>query len=569
MHRFRGEPPSPSIMRFSRDTLPYRLGFYADCPHSRLCFAPALALALAFVLLPICLLSPFDSDRTLPLLFLPAVWLGWKISRPVATAILILSLAVFGALLVSTAFAAHSARALVSVSAVAWVIAGGMVARNLAPCLPAVRLVLGGIALGAAIGGGMVLAGVGASYMGFPTYWGARIFSMHQYAGAVAGLGWLALRPASRGASLAALALTAAACVGLASSGSRAPLVGLAFMLACWLWRGSAENRRLLLRTIPVLTGVALLVSWWIGSPYATMGWWSAVSRTANASSLVDVASGRGYFWPVVWHQVWDSPWIGHGADAYQYIQPRLHGAQPHNAALQWLFEYGLAGTIPILLLLALGVTSLARENSSADGPEQTFRVWSAASLAGALAYGLFDGVFYHMVAFMPFAVFAGFALGGSEKCKAPVSPLPWHRVLRPGLLVALLAILLHGWLGLMLLRADKVGPDSPPAKLLRAFPSTTFGLNNWIKQWEQTHPEVVMDWITWAQSASNQQPEYHLAAVNVYLGRRDFISAERELRACLPKVRDIEVPDVERLLVGVSAKAREQASAPVPQSAK
>lgn len=547
----------------------YRFGFDTDCPRARPCFAPALALSLAFVLLPVCLLSPFDSDRSLPLLFLPAVWLGWKISRPVAPSVLVLSLAVFAALLVSTAFAGHSARALVSVSAVAWVIAGGMVARNLTPCLPAVRLVLGGIALGAVIGGGMVLAGAGGDYMDFPTYWGARIFSMHQYAGVVAGLGWLALRPATRGASLAALALTAAACVGLASSGSRAPLVGLAITLACWLWRGAGADRRLLVRTVPLLTGFALLISWWIGSPYATMGWWSAVSRTTSAASLADVASGRAYFWPVVWNQVWDSPWIGHGADAYQYIQPRLHGAQPHNALLQWLYEYGLAGTIPIALLLVLGLTRLLRKDPLPEGTEKTFRVWSCAALAGTLAYSLFDGVFYHMVAFMPFAVFAGFALGGGDSCPAPVSPLRWHRVLRPGLLAALLAILLHGWLGLMLLRAGKVEPDSPPARLLRAFPSTTFGLNNWIKHWEQAHPEVVMDWIKWAQSASNQQPEYHLAALQIYLDRRDFISAERELRACLPKVRDIEVADVERLLSGVSAKAREQASTPGSQGGK
>jgi len=549
-------------MSFFRVTLLSRLGFDADCPRSRPCFAPALALSLAFVLLPVCLLSPFDSDRTLPLLLVPAVALGWKISRPVTPAVLVPLLALFAAMLVSTAFAAHFARALVSVSAVAWVLAGGMVARNLAPCLPAVRLVLGGIALGAAIGGGMVLAGAGGSYMDFPTYWGPRIFSMHQYAGAVAGLGWLALRPASRSATLAALVLTAASCVGLASSGSRAPLVGLALTLACWFWRGADADRRLLLRTVPLLTGFALWVSWWIGTPYAATGWWSAVSRTANAASLTDMASGRAYFWPVVWNQIWTSPWIGHGADAYQFIQPRLHGAQPHNALLQWLYEYGLAGTIPVLLLMALGVAGLARGNPSTEGPDRTFRVWSAAGLAGTLAYGLFDGVFYHMVAFMPFAVFAGFALGGRGKCAAPISPLGWHRVLRPGLLVALLAILLHGWLGLMLLRATKVGPDSPPAKLLRAFPSNTFGLNNWIKQWEQTHPEAAMDWITWAQTHSNQQPEFHITAAQIYLNNRDFISAERELRACLPKVRDIELPDVERLLVGVSAKAREQAAA-------
>ncbi|MEY4489883.1 MAG: hypothetical protein RIQ79_2391, partial [Verrucomicrobiota bacterium] len=491
-------------MSFFSDKLPVCLGFKADEPESRSCFAPALALALAFILLPLCLLTPFDTDRTLPLLFLPAVWLGWKNSRPISPVLLSLVIAIFAAMLLSTVFAAHSARSLVSVSAVAWVIAGGMVARNLASCLPAVRLVLGGIALGAALGSGLVLAGAGGAYMDFPTYWGARIFSMHQYAGAVAGLGLWALRPSSRGYGLTVIVLCAVTCIGLASSGSRAPVAGLLIMLAAWFWRGGSQDRRLLLRAVPALAVVALTVSWLIGSPYATMGWWSAVARTANAASIQDVGSGRAYFWPVVWHQAWDSPWIGHGADAYQYIQPRLHGAQPHNALLQWLYEYGLAGTLPILLLLGAGIVGLARKDTAAEGPSRTFRIWAGAALAGALVYGLFDGVFYHMVAFMPVAVIAGFAIGANTGVARDnaVRLHTWHRVLRPGLLVALLAILLHGWLGFMLLRADKVEPDSPPARLLRAFPSTTFGLNNWINRWQQTRAEVALDWITWAQSA-------------------------------------------------------------------
>ncbi len=550
-------------MSFFSDQLPACLGFKADDPESRSCIAPALALALAFIVLPLCLLTPFDTDRSLPLLFLPAVWLGWKNSQPVSPGLLSLIIAIFAAMLLSTAFAAHSARSLVSVSAAAWVIAGGMVARNLTSSLPAVRLVLGGIVLGAALGSVLVLAGAGGAYMDFPTYWGARIFSMHQYAGVVAGLGLWALRPASPAARLAVIALCAVTCIGLASSGSRAPVAGLLIMLAAWFWRGGTTDRRLLLRTAPALAGVALTVSWLIGSPYATMGWWSAVARTANAASIQDVASGRAYFWPVVWHQVWNSPWFGHGADAYQYIQPRLHGSQPHNALLQWLYEYGLAGTFPIVLLLVAGVVGLTRKGPAPENPTRTFRIWAGSTLAGTFVYGLFDGVFYHMVAFMPAAVIAGFALGGQASV-APGNSVylrNWHRILRPGLLAALLAILLHGWLGFMLLRAGNVEPDSPPARLLRAFPSTTFGLKNWIHRWEKSHPEAVIDWIKWAQSASNAQPEYHLAAVTIQLHNRDFISAEKELRACLPKVRDIEVDDINRLLAGVAVKAKEQAA--------
>jgi O-antigen ligase len=530
-------------------------------------FAPAAALAVAFALLPLCLLLPIDADRTLPLLFVPAVALGWKISRPAAPVLITLITWALGAMLISTVFADHPARALVMASAVFWVVAGGMTARNLAASQPAMRLVLGGITLGAALGLGLVAGGVGLAYMDFPVYWGTRIFGMHQFAGALAALGLLRLvKPRPWPTALLAL-LSLALLTGLAVSGSRAGMVGMAVAFGFWFWPGSNSERKfLLIRTAP-LAILALSIAYFIGSPFPGMGLKSAVVRTAEATSIEGVSSARSYFWSVVWEQVQNSPWIGHGADAYQYIQPRLHGAQPHNVVLQWLYEYGVVGALPLGLLLLAALATAFRRQPPADEQSRPPQTWAAAAVAGAVGYGLFDGAFYHMVIFMPAAVFVGFALGAHQPSNRSI--VGAHKILRPVLLLALVFLLMHSWLGLMLLRARNVTPDSPPARLLRVFPCTTHGLNFWIKSWEKTHPEVVMDWLTWAQTASNQQPEFHLAALQIHFNHRDFIAAEKELLALRRKVSVIELPDVERLLVEVSAKARAQTDAaktpPIP----
>jgi O-antigen ligase len=552
---------SRSTRWFCHEQLLAVLGFGPAQPEYRAHFAPAAALALAFALLPVCLLLPIDADRTLPLLLVPGVALGWNISRPAAPVIVALIAWALAAILVATAFADHFARALVMASAVFWVIAGGLTARNLAPCHAAVRLVLGGIALGAVLGAVLVTAGCGLAYMDFPVYWGPRIFGMHQFAGTMAAL---ALLRFSRVRSwlcplFAILALTLL--TGLGTSNSRAGLVGLAMALGFWFWRGNTTDRKFLLTWVGPLTTLALIIAYFIGQPFAGMGLGSAVERTATATSLEAITSARSYFWSVVWDQAINSPWIGHGADAYQYIQPRLHGAQPHNVFLQWLYEYGLAGALPLTLLLLAAITGGFRQRTLAGEESRLLQVWASSAVAGAVGFGLFDGAFYHMVIFMPVAVFVGLALGTDTELTIPV--VRAHKILRPALLIALVFLMLHSWLGLLLLRAHKVEPDSPTARLLRVFPSTTHGLSLWIKSWEKTHPEVVMNWITWAQTASNQQPEFHLAALQIHFNHRDFIAAEKELLALRRKVSVVELPDVERLLIEITPKARAQTTAP------
>ncbi len=579
-------------MILARDKSPHLSGFAPSCPEDRDCLPAALALAVAFAVLPFVLLLPVDVDRTLPFLLVPTVWLGWKISRPAAPAARVLTLWLCTALLLSTAFAGYPARALATASATLWVIAGGMVARHLARSLPAVRLVLAGIALGAALGSLLVVCRAAAEGRAFPLYWSLRIYAMHQFAGVVAGLGWLALSPPGLRAKWPAFVLCAASCAGVAASGGRAPLLGLGAMIAAWFCRGGAADRRFLLRALPSLAAVTIAASALIGNPYANMGLWSALERTTAAENLGQLSSDRSDFWPEVWKRIWETPWLGHGSDAYLYIQPRLDGSQPHDLVLQFLYEHGLFGALPALLLLLLAMWPLLRRHAARAGvespglpaaePQSAGRnagapsatpstaepsplLWAAAATAGCIAYGIFDGIFYHQVVFIAAAVFTGLALGFAQGGRTPEASGPvkaFHPVFRSCLLFALSVLLLHGFLGLVLLRGRSFDPDSPQARLLRAFPSTTFGLRQWVARWERTQPEVALEWMEWAQLHSCEQPEFHLAAVQYYFNRRDFVSAERELRECLGKVSRIEVKEVQRLLDDVAPRARAQAAA-------
>lgn len=536
-------------------------GFDPCAPGERACFAPAAWLAAALVALPFLLHLLIDTDRAVPLAFLPAVWAGWKISQPARrldTWLLVWALA---AMLLSTIFAAHAARALVMVAAVGWTIAGALVARNLAQCVPAVRLVLAGIAAGAVIGVVMVRLGLGADRMYFPTYWSARLLGAHQFAGALAMLGILVVTPPAR-RSVKILAAIAAIIIwtGLAWSGSRAAVLGLGVALLLWFWRGTALERRRLLLWVPPLAVLSLVLSYPLGTPYPQLGWWDAWERTVQASDIESISSRRSHLWTGVWQEITRSPWIGHGADSYLYIHPNLHGNQPHSALLQWLLEYGLLGTIPLVILVGRGMAGLISAGPASLDAPQPYRTWSSAAVAGAAVYAIFDGVFYHMIVFMPVAAITGIAFGHLNAA-SPASLVARIRAIgRPALLAGVGLLLLHNCLYVLLIKARNVAPDSVPARIVRAFPSTTYALENWIWAWRQTQPELAMEWIKWAQDASIHQSRFHNIAAQIHIFEKDYKSAEAEFLRCLEKVHQLERPDVLEQIENVRRRADEQA---------
>lgn len=522
-----------------------RLGFDPDNPTDRARLAPALAFALPLAALPCLLLAPLDTDRALPLAFLPAILLGLRNIRSAPKTDLLLLTWIIVSLTLSAFVSDHTARALVMASSVLLALLTGAAAAPLSHSRPAVRLILIGIVFGAVAGTLMVRLGVAADRMYFPVYWSARLMGAHQFAGCAASLALLWLTPAGFRQRALPAAAALIVWIGLAWSGSRAPALGLAVFIVFWFWRGSPDERRFLLRWVPALSLLALACSYPLGSPFPQLGWWQAFERTAGAvqSGAVNIAamtSSRTDYWAASWQQILRTPWLGNGADAYLFLSPTQHGNQPHSMPIQWLLEYGVIGLLAWLALLARSLRSLWQSSRA------PLAVFSAALMAGAAAYSLFDGVFYHMIVFVPVAVFAGLAFGSA----APPASTPFSCVaLRIPALTAATLLLVHNWLGFMLLNAPNVTPDSHLARLLRAFPSTTHAIQNWTERWRRTDPALAMEWIHWAQTVSTNPGALHVHAAQVYLWQKNFAAAETEMLRCLEKVNPTERVDAQQAI--------------------
>lgn len=524
--------------------------------------APACALAVALALLPWLLMVPAtDSDRLVPLAFLPALWLLWASPHPaVSRCLLLLSGWVLVAMVVAAATSTHTARSLVMSAAVSCALMGACVAQAQTPSPTSVRLILYGLLLGAVSGGVMVWLGWGAERTFFPVYWSARLFGGHMLSGALAGIALLAQPAGSLAIRIATAALTLTCWTCLAWSGSRAPALALAITLIVWFSRGGPSIRHFSLKWVPALGLLALLCSRPLGTPYPQMGWWHAMERTSHATSVMEITSERTEYWGGVWEQIQRSPWIGNGADAYLFLVPKQPGNQPHNTYLQWLLEYGIFGFAPLLALAALTLTPLCRKPPEHPSHLSATTQWAAASMAGLAAYALFDGVGYHMVVFMPAAVIAGLALGGANISPEPAIPArsPSYPVrLLP--LTAMGLLLLHGWLILLLIRGRNITPESAPARILRIFPSSTYCLANWTEAWRPARPEVASEWIEWAQRVSDNPGSFHVHAAQVYIREKNWHAAEIELLECLQKVNVAERADVQIAIDTVRMHASKQ----------
>lgn len=532
------------------------IGFDSQDPEARECFAPAVALAVAMAALPFLILVLIDTDRSLSLAFLPAVWLARKISRPAAPIDLLLFGWAIAAMIIAAVFAPYMPRALVMTAAVGCTFSGALTSRKAAGSVNAVRMILWGITAGAVAGVVLVRLGVGAGSIFFPVYWSARLFGAHEFVGCLAVLGLLRVPQTNRSVRL--LVITAAVIIwtGFAWSGSRAPVLGLVTSLLLWFWRGPKQDRCFLLRWVPALAVASLVLSYPLGNPYPQLGWWDAFSRTTGATGLESVTSERSVFWVATWRHALESPWIGHGADNYLYIHPAQLGNQPHNVLLQWFLEYGLLGTLPLVGLILRGVSKAPTGDGGLEVRSFDPVMWAKSCLAGAAVYGLFEGVFYHMIVFMPVAVIAGFAFHPGKSMRPTRK---WARLTGNSLLAACLAfLLLHNWLCFQLLKNRDVEPDSLPARILRRFPSTTYALPNWINRWRATKPDIAMEWTKWAENVATDQAAYHVRAAQEYLWSKNYKAAEAELLMCLDKVTSIERQDVLDVLAKVRRREAE-----------
>lgn len=500
-------------------------------------------IALTLVAMPLALLMPVDWDRFLPLLFLPALIAAAHTTGSTNaphSAVRWLWIAAASAFIFSTGFSDHAARA--SVTGAAWVltIAGGFATRSFATTPTAIRRILAGLAGGALVGFLLARWLVEPGGHIVPVYGHARVLGMHMLTGSFAALALLVLdKPSTRLRVCGYYGLAGVVCGAMWWSGGRAPLLGMLIGLGLWLWRSPAEERRRLLRCLSIVGLLACVVAFSAGSPSIGTGWLSPFSRTLQATNLSELSSTRTEIWDVS-SRITDSLWIGHGADSYLFIRPRQVGDQPHNVLIQWMLDFGLFGTIPLVLLLGWSLVRGLKNR----GPGEGWGRAASAGLAASSLVGLFDGMFYHTVLLMPVGVLGGL-VHSSLVGTRPVAPVPRRRLIRGagaalvGLCILLLT--LHHWLVFSLAHTLPESPRSLSARLLRVFPSTTYPLAKWLDHWEHTEPETALAWAQWAEPRAISPVFLHLFCARYHARRNNLDLAEAELRAALEKCRVLE----------------------------
>jgi hypothetical protein len=334
--------------------------------------------------------------------------------------------------------------------------------------------------------------------------------------------------------------------------------VALALGLAAWWWQTPSAPRQRLLgwSAVQLLAGLGLSAAMWTPLPY--LGWWHAFSRTATAIESADASaltSTRTEFWSAALRHAQTTPWLGHGPDAYRFLTPKLDGQQPHNLVLQLWLDLGIGGALPALILLAgasLAIWRRTRIQQTSPVPDDG--PWLAV-LVASLAAAMLDGAFYHLLPFLP----AMLALGRAVDLAGSDAPRISSSTARAGLSVvtggAVAVLVLHAWLFYTLAVAPPpAGPDAAAARVLKVFPSTTFGLSNWLDAWQSTQPDAALAWAEWAQTRTPNAPFFHVYAARCRLARGDRAGAEAELRAALAKAHWTVRPGIETMLREIAA---------------
>lgn len=319
--------------------------------------ATAWCISAALATLPLLLLLPVDFDRFLPLALVPALLVGTLKTRalPMARGSGLwwwcAGLAALGSSLLSD----HAARSLVTTSAWCLTVAGGFMAARAARSERAIKIILGGLVGGGVIGLVLCRLMIVEGERGFPLYGHPRILGMHMLTAACAALMLLVLdRQANSARRAVQWATTVLLCGGLWWSGGRSPILGMLATLLCWSFWARDGDRRWLWARLPLIGALAGLAAWSAGSPAKGTGWLFPFIRTFASDDLGELTSGRTRVWQVA-TRIFDSPWYGQGADTYLFIRPRQFGDQPHNVLIQWMLDFGLLGTIPLVVIL-LGV---------------------------------------------------------------------------------------------------------------------------------------------------------------------------------------------------------------------
>ncbi|MFP4541678.1 MAG: O-antigen ligase family protein [Opitutales bacterium] len=279
-------------------------------------------------------------------------------------------------------------------------------------------------------------------------------------------------------------------------SGSRAGVLATVGGLAGLAFLQDWAQRRFLLWTTVVVFVVGALLSIAFVPAHPSLGVFRMIEASAQIEEGADrFASGRLALWGDAFARLREHPILGLGPDQYRFaagLPARVF--EPHNAVLQVWLEGGLVALAGFALL----VLGFLREAWSPASRSPLGRAAVGALLA-LLVAGLADGIAYKTISSLAGAACLGLWLGaiGAKPLAAH-----WGRLAR----VATWSLLAGGLAGFGLtawhytaLQREAPACDSFLVRSVRAFPTETLGMLNWLRAWESEDAACDLeDWYEW-----------------------------------------------------------------------
>jgi len=125
------------------------------------------------------------------------------------------------------------------------------------------------------------------------------------------------------------------------------------------------------------------------------------LSDTEKQAALIqNYGNGRIPLWKATIAAIKTSPLSGHGPYGYYYIKNRVHDDQPHNFILQFMIEWGLLGTIPMLIMLSFVWAYILKNLNSKLQDRDCLWLISASLVVYLSLTGLLAGTFFKIQPF-------------------------------------------------------------------------------------------------------------------------------------------------------------------------
>lgn len=243
----------------------------------------------------------------------------------------------------------------------------------------------------------------GAVFRRLPHFANIRHFAYHGFIAAACATSLCTL---SRKFELTAFVLTAAALFGIVLLGARGALLAW-IVFAAFVLIFCHRRVRFLVFCVLALAVAAGAVRY-LTEAGLLQGATSLFHRFEAGEGSAFRVGDRIALWTDTVRTIAERPWLGFGPEGFlgsRCCNSRV--AQPHNFVLQFLLEFGLVGSVlmtatVMAMIRACGGLALVRANLSSDSGLLAV----CAVLVGFMAYAMIDGLLYHAIPLIHFAMF-------------------------------------------------------------------------------------------------------------------------------------------------------------------